>query len=56
MIVGIPQEIKENEKRVSLTPFGTEELVKSGNTVLVQRSAGVASGFSDENYIFHYQL
>jgi len=50
MIIGIPKEIKENENRVSLTPFGAEELVKSGNSVLIQSSAGIASGFSDENY------
>ena len=51
MIVGIPKEVKKNENRVSLTPFGAEELIKSGNTVLVQESAGIASGFSDKDYI-----
>ena len=51
MIVGIPREIKENENRVSLIPFGAEELVKSGNAVLVEKSAGIASGFNDEDYI-----
>ena len=51
MIVGIPKEIKENENRVSLTPFGAEELIKSGNIVLVEELAGVASGFSDKKYI-----
>ncbi len=51
MIIGIPKEIKEDEHRVSLTPFGAEELVKSGNSVLIQSSAGVSSGFSDETYI-----
>ena len=51
MIVGIPKEIKKNENRVSLTPFGAEELIKSGNTVLVEKSAGLASGFTDQDYI-----
>ena len=51
MIVGIPREVKKNENRISLTPFGAEELIKSGNTVLVQESAGIASGFSDQDYI-----
>ena len=51
MIVGIPKEIKKNENRVSLTPFGAEELIKSGNQVLIEKSAGVASGFLDKNYI-----
>ena len=35
MIIGIPKEIKDNEKRVSLTPFGASELIKSGHSVLV---------------------
>ena len=39
MIVGIPKEIKRNENRISLVPFGAEELVKSGNTVLIEKSA-----------------
>jgi len=51
MIVGIPKEVKKNENRISLTPFGAEELIKSGNTVLVQESAGIASGFGDQDYI-----
>ena len=51
MIVGVPKEIKANENRIALTPFGSEELVKSGNTVLIQKSAGIASGFPDESYI-----
>ena len=50
MIVGIPKEVKKNENRVSLTPFGAEELIKSGNSVLIQQSAGIASGFSDKDY------
>ncbi len=51
MIVGVPKEIKKNENRISLTPFGAEELIKSGNSVLIEKSAGNASGFSDEDYI-----
>lgn len=50
MIVGIPREIKNNENRVALTPAGTQELVKRGHTVHVQRTAGEASGFSDDTY------
>lgn len=51
MIVGIPKEIKNNENRVALTPGGAYELVKNGHHVLVERSAGAASGFTDEDYI-----
>ncbi len=53
MIVGIPKEIKDNEKRVSLTPYGVNELVKSGNQVLIEKNAGVGSGFSDDLYIIN---
>lgn len=50
MIIGVPKEIKNNENRVALTPAGTQELVKRGHTVMVQKSAGVGSGFSDDEY------
>ena len=35
MIIGVPKEIKDNEKRVSITPYGVEELTKNGNTLLI---------------------
>ena len=51
MIIGVPKEIKTNENRVALTPAGAYELVKRGHTVYVQSTAGVGSGFTDEDYI-----
>jgi alanine dehydrogenase len=51
MIIGVPKEIKNNENRVALTPAGTQELVKNGHTVYIDTSAGIGSGFVDENYI-----
>lgn len=51
MIIGVPKEIKNNENRVALTPAGVAEMVKSGHTVYVQVTAGMGSGFSDEDYI-----
>lgn len=51
MIIGVPKEIKNNENRVALTPAGTQELVKRGHTVYVENTAGVGSGFADEEYI-----
>lgn len=51
MIVGIPKEIKSNENRVSLIPFGVEDLCKSGHTVIVEDNAGYGSGFSNEDYV-----
>jgi alanine dehydrogenase len=51
MIIGVPKEIKNNENRVALTPAGAQELIKRGHTVYVQKTAGVGSGFSDEEYM-----
>ncbi len=50
MIIGVPKEIKNNENRVALTPAGAKELIKRGHQVYVQQTAGIGSGFSDEDY------
>ncbi len=50
MIIGVPKEIKDKEYRVALTPGGAESLVHAGHQVLIERGAGVGSGFSDEQY------
>lgn len=51
MIVGVPREIKLDEYRVAMIPAGVEELTRAGHQVLVERSAGVGSGISDDEYI-----
>lgn len=50
MIIGIPKEVKDNEKRVSLTPYGAHELTKQGHKVLIEKNAGTGSGFLDSDY------
>lgn len=50
MIIGVPKEIKNNENRVALTPAGVMELKKRGHDVYVQATAGMGSGFADEDY------
>ncbi|MCB9481205.1 MAG: alanine dehydrogenase [Desulfobacteraceae bacterium] len=50
MIVGILKEIKSEENRVSMTPAGAEVMKNNGHKVLVEKNAGVGSGFSDEDY------
>jgi alanine dehydrogenase len=50
MIVGVPKEIKESENRVGIVPAGVEELVRAGNSVLIQAGAGLGSGISDDDY------
>lgn len=51
MIIGVPQEIKNNENRVGVTPAGTMDLVRNGHTVFIQHNAGLQSGFRDEEYV-----
>jgi alanine dehydrogenase len=50
MIIGVPKEIKDGEKRVGMTPQGVDALVAHGHRVLVERGAGEGSGFSDQEY------
>lgn len=50
MIIGVPKEIKNNENRVAMVPAGVLALVNAGHQVLVEASAGLGSGFSDESY------
>jgi alanine dehydrogenase len=50
MIIGVPKEIKEQEQRVALLPSAAEPLTKRGHTVLVEKNAGVGSGYPDEDY------
>ena len=51
MIIGVPKEIKKEEYRVGMTPFGAEELRGDGHTILIETGAGEGSGFSDEEYL-----
>lgn len=51
MRIGVPKEIKTLENRVAVTPSGVYEFVLNGHKVMVQSSAGIGSGFSDQEYI-----
>jgi len=51
MLIGIPKEIKDHEYRVGATPSGVRELVNAGHKVIVQKDAGSAIDFSDEQYL-----
>jgi alanine dehydrogenase len=51
MLIGVPKEIKTNENRVALVPAGCELLVAGGHQVVVERGAGLGSGFGDEQYV-----
>src|SRR5256885_11925771 len=51
MIIGIPKEIKEQEQRVALLPSAANQLTRRGHSVLVEKNAGIGSGYSDEDYV-----
>ncbi|MCX6129079.1 MAG: alanine dehydrogenase [Proteobacteria bacterium] len=50
MIIGVPKEIKNRENRVAIVPGGVKMLVDAGHKVLIERSAGVGAGITDEKY------
>jgi alanine dehydrogenase len=51
MIIGVPKEIKKQEYRVALLPSAAYQLIKHGHKVVVERDAGIGSGFADEEYV-----
>ena len=51
MIIGVPKEIKIKEDRVAMTPYHAHSLVSDGHKVIIEKSAGLGSGFTDEEYI-----
>jgi alanine dehydrogenase len=50
MIIGVPREIKGHEYRVAMLPVGVELLTRAGHEVLIEREAGVGSGYEDAQY------
>jgi alanine dehydrogenase len=51
MIIGVPKEIKEQEQRVALLPSAAEQLIRRGHSMLVQKDAGLGSGYPDQDYV-----
>ena len=50
MKIGVPTEVKDNEYRVGMTPSGVRVLAHDGHEVVVQKGAGLGSGFTDLEY------
>ncbi|MCM3651001.1 alanine dehydrogenase [Metabacillus litoralis] len=50
MIIGVPKEVKNNENRVALTPAGVISFINAGHRVLIEKDAGIRSGFTNEDY------
>ncbi len=50
MIISVPKETTPGERRVALTPDAVKRLAGTGASVRVERGAGDAAGFADEDY------
>jgi alanine dehydrogenase len=50
MVIGVPKEIKEQEQRVALLPSAANQLVRRGHSVVLEKNAGVGSGYPDDEY------
>ncbi|CAI6034250.1 alanine dehydrogenase [Cohnella sp. JJ-181] len=50
MIIGVPKEIKNNENRIALTPGGVASFALAGHQVVVEKDAGIGSGFGNEAF------
>src|SRR5436309_3456372 len=51
VVIGVPKEIKEQEQRVGLLPSAANQLVRRGHSVLLEKNAGIGSGYPDEEYV-----
>ena len=50
MIVGVPAETKKDEYRTAMLPVGAHLLVTDNHTVLIEKGAGLGSGYEDVAY------
>jgi proton-translocating NAD(P)+ transhydrogenase subunit alpha len=51
MVIAVPRENCPAECRVALVPSFVEPLIGSGHEVIIEKEAGLASGYPDEQYI-----
>ena len=51
MIVGTVKELKKYEFRVGLTPSSVKEYIAQGHEVIVEKDAGLGSGYMNEDYV-----
>jgi alanine dehydrogenase len=50
LFIGLPKEISLQESRIALTPEAVSLLVKNGHEVMLEKGAGDAAKFSDNEY------
>lgn len=51
MIIGVPREVKPDEYRIAMLPVGAQLLAQDGHRVLIEKDAGLGSGFSNSDYV-----
>jgi len=50
MRIGIPREVRDDEKRVPLTPEAVKILVDNGHEIFIERGAGNGSSYTDKEF------
>src|SRR5579872_2998044 len=50
MLIVVPKESAEGERRVGLVPDTVGRLIKAGHTIRIERDAGTRAGFPDDAY------
>lgn len=53
LLIGIPKEDQQNEKRIGLTPEAIEVLVNNGHDVILEKDAGAGSRYTSQDYSEH---
>jgi H+-translocating NAD(P) transhydrogenase subunit alpha len=50
LIIAVPKEVVQGENRVALSPDTTAKVIKLGYEVCIEKDAGLAAGFQNEQY------
>jgi alanine dehydrogenase len=50
MSIGMPRDVRDDEKRIPLTPEAVKILTDAGNEVFIENGAGEEAGFTDREY------
>jgi alanine dehydrogenase len=50
LLIGIPKETQHQEKRICLTPDAVAAVCAHGHRILIEKGAGLASNFTDQDY------
>ncbi len=53
LLIGIPKEDQQNEKRIGLTPEAVEVLVNNGHDIIIEKDAGSGARYTSTDYSEH---